>query len=105
MQLMMPGGRSEVPQNRFIILRKKREAIRLVLGPRSNVRRRDVAHVIHVEAKERTHLGLGEKILSARQPFAAQAVKVNAIFPVYRHRSVSWQSHKFSFAREGEDQR
>ena len=94
MQLMVLRRRSEVPQNRLVILRKQREAIRLVLRPGTDVGRGQVPDIVHVEAQERAHLGLLQKILGARQAFAAQAIEVNPIFPIHRHRSICGQSHR-----------
>ena len=94
MQLVMLGGRSEIPQNRLVVLRKKGEAICLVLSPSTNVGGGDVPDIVHVKAQQRAHLRLLEKILGARQSFAAQAIEVDPIFPIDSHRSVSRQSHK-----------
>src|ERR1019366_7154803 len=94
MQLMMLGGRSKVPQNRLVVLRQKREAVRFILRPGANVRRGQVARIVHVEAKQCAHFGLGKQVLRLLQPFAPQTVKINAVFPIDRHRSISWQCHK-----------
>ena len=61
MQLVMFGSRSEVPQNRLVILRKEGEAIRLVLRPGADVRRGQVADIVHVEAQQRAHFGLASE--------------------------------------------
>jgi hypothetical protein len=58
MQLVMFRSRSEIPQDRLIVLWKEREAIRLVLGPCTDVGRGQVADIVHVEAQQRTHLRL-----------------------------------------------
>src|SRR4029077_7480600 len=91
MQLMMPGRRSEVPENRFVILGKESEPVRLVLCPRANVRCCQITHVVHVEAKQRAHLRLRQQILHALQAFAAQPIKVDSLFPLDRHSSMSRQ--------------
>jgi len=59
-QLMVPGRRSEVPQDWVVILRQQREAVGLVLRPCADVRGRQVAHVVHVEAEQRAHRRLGQ---------------------------------------------
>ena len=69
-ELMVLGGRAEVPQNRLVILRQQREAADLVLRPGADVRRGDVAHVVHVEAQQRAHLGFREQRFDARQTLA-----------------------------------
>ncbi len=56
MQLVVFRRRSEIPQNRLVVLRKQREAVGFVLRPCSNVCRRQVADVIHVEAEKGAHL-------------------------------------------------
>ena len=58
MQLVMLGGRAEIPEDRLVVLRQQREAAVLVLRPGADVRGGDVAHVVHVEAEQRAHLGL-----------------------------------------------
>jgi hypothetical protein len=54
------------------------------------VRGRDVAHVVHVEAEQRANLGLRQQILDPRQPLAAQAIEINALLPIHRHRAVGF---------------
>ncbi len=92
-ELMMPGGRSEVPEDRLVVLRQQRETADLVLRPRADVRRRDVAHVVHVEAQHRAHLGLGQQFLDARQAFPAQPIEIDPLLPIDRHRSVGSGCH------------
>src|SRR5713101_4750394 len=92
---MMPGRRSEVPQDGLIVLRKERKPVGLVLRPGADVSCRQVPHIIHVEAKEGSHLRLGEKSFGAAQALASQTVEVDTVFPINRHRSVGWQSHTF----------
>ena len=94
MQLMVLRRRSEIPQDRLVVSRKEREAIRLVLSPGTDVGRGQVPDIVHVEAQERAHPGLSQKILGARQALPAQAIEVNPVFPIHRHRSISGQSHK-----------
>src|SRR5216684_40706 len=94
MELMVLRSRSEIPQDRLVILRKEGEAIRLVLSPRTDVGRGQVPNIVHVEAQQRTHFRLLQKILGAREAFAAQAIEVDTIFPIHRHRSICGQSHR-----------
>src|SRR6266566_4071487 len=91
--LVMPRRAPEVPQNRFVILRQQSEPADLVLRPRSNVRCRDIPHVVHVKTQQRTHLRFPEQRLRARQPLAPQPVKINAVLPVHRHRPIRFQRH------------
>ena len=99
-QLMMLGGRTEIPEYRLVILRQKREAVGLVLRPGADVRRGDVAHVVHVETKQRSHGGFLQQIFRFLQTFAPQTVEVDPVLPVDGHRSVSFESHKYLLRRD-----
>ena len=89
-QLMMLGGGAEIPQDRFVVLRKQREAVGFVLRPGADVRRGEVAHVVHVEAEQRAHLGLGEQRFRFGEALAAETIEVDSILPIDRHGSVSF---------------
>ena len=89
-ELVVLGGRTEVPQNRLIILRQKREAAVLVLRPSADVRGGDVAHVVHVEAEQSAHLRFLQQRSGASQALAPQALEIHPIFPIHRHRSVGF---------------
>ncbi len=65
MQLVVLGGGAEIPQDRLVVLRQEGEAIRFVLRPGADVGRGEIADVIHVEAQQRTHLGLFQEIFGA----------------------------------------
>src|SRR3984885_10765410 len=86
--------RAEIPEDRLALLSQQRETAHLVLSPRTDVRRRDVAHVVHVEAKDRTYLGLGEEVLHALETLFAEPVKIDALLPVNRHPSKCWKCHE-----------
>src|SRR6202035_1626645 len=90
---MMAGRRTEVPKNGLVILRQQRESADFILRPTANVRGGQVTHVVHVKTQEGSHLGLREKSLSARKTFTAQSIEIDSLFPINRHRSVSWQCH------------
>jgi hypothetical protein len=51
---------------------------------------RDVSHVVHIEAQNRAHFGLREKILHSVQAFTAQPVKIDSLLPIDRHRPIGW---------------
>src|SRR5262245_66642517 len=87
---MMFCGGSKVPEDRLVTLRQERETADLVLGPRADVRGGDVADVVHVEAEHRAQLRLGEHVLDAREPLAAQTIEIDAPFPIHRHRAVGF---------------
>src|SRR5712671_5306658 len=89
----MPRSRPEIPQDRLIILRQQSESADFVLGPGTDVRRREIPHVVHVEAQQRSHFGLRQQRLCAGQPLAAQPVKIDALLPIHRHGPVRLQCH------------
>src|SRR5262245_33697209 len=93
---MVLGGRPEVPQDRLVALRQQREAADLVLRPRSDVRGRDVADVVHVEAEDGPHLRLGQQVLDPSQAFAAQPIEIDPALPVHRHRAVGFDCHGYA---------
>ena len=92
-ELVVPGRRSEIPQDRLVILRQQREAADLVLRPRADVRGRDVAHVVHVEAQQRAHRRRGKARLDSVQALAPQPVEIDALLPIHRHRAIGFQRH------------
>ena len=61
-ELVVAGGRAEVPHDRLVALGQQAEAVELVLRPRADVRRRDVADVGHVEAEQRAQLRLRQQL-------------------------------------------
>ena len=69
------------------------EAVELVLRPRADVGRRDVADVGHVEAQQRAEVRRLELGLDAREALLAQAVEADALLPVDAHRPVCVQAH------------
>ena len=96
-ELVMPRGRAEVPQDRLVALRQQREADELVHRPRADVGRGDVADVVHVEAEQRAQLGLGERALRARQPLAAAAGRSRPAAPSRRPSSRTFDPHRSTF--------
>ena len=80
-ELVMLGGGAEVPEDRLVVLRQQREAADLVLRPRADVRGRDVAHVVHVEAEHRAELRFGQQLLDARQALAGAAGRSRSAAP------------------------
>src|SRR5260370_7132963 len=89
----MPCRRSKIPKDRLIILRQQRKPADLILRPSPNVRRRQVPHIVHVKTEQRAHLRFRQQRLRARQPFAPQPFKINAVFPIHAHRPVSFHPH------------
>ena len=90
---MMFRRRSEVPENRLIVLRQQREAVRLVLRPCANVRGGEIAHVVHVETQQRSHVGFCQQVFGFLQAFAAKPVEIDSAFPIHSHGPVSFKCH------------
>ena len=93
-ELVVASRRAEVPQDRLVILRQQRKAADLVLRPRADVRGRDVADVVHVEAQQRSELRLREQPLDAVEPLAPQPIEIDPLLPIHRHRAVGLQCHR-----------
>src|SRR6266516_6380500 len=89
----MPRCRTKVPQDRLIILWEKCEASQFVHRPGTDMRGSDVAHVVHIEAQQRTHLGFLEQLFDAFQSLITQSLVVYAFFPIYTHQSLCFNSH------------
>src|ERR1051326_6360386 len=83
--LMMARSRAEVPEDRLVVLRQQRETHELVHRPSADVRGGNVADVVHVEAEERAHLGLFKRRFDAREALLAQALDIDALFPIHTH--------------------
>src|SRR6266700_1669967 len=81
---------AEVPHDRLallaIALREQAEASGLVECPGADVGRREVPDVVEVEAQQRAHLRLSQRLLGALQPLPAEPVEVDARLPVHTHR-------------------
>jgi hypothetical protein len=96
MQLMVTGGRAEVPQHRCTAARQHGEANHLVHGPRTDVRRSHVPDVVEVEREKRAQAGAIELGLQFRKPLLAKPIHVESIFPIDVHRSVRGRTHVLS---------
>src|SRR5258707_875353 len=96
---MVPGSRAEVPQDRLVVLRQQREPADFVLRPGADVGGGEVPHIVHVEAQQRAHFGLLKQSLGLLQSLPAQAVEVDALLPIHRHASISFQCHSISPAQ------
>ena len=81
-QLMVAGGRSEVPQDRLRAAHEQREAGVLVPCPLADVRTRDVADVVRVEQQHRSEVRSLERRLRAGETLLAQSREVDALLPV-----------------------
>ena len=67
-ELVMHGGRAEVPQDRLAAAaREQRPAGELVALPLADLGRGDVADVVDVEHQQRAEVGLLQRLLDARR--------------------------------------
>ena len=93
-QLVVPGGRPEVPHHRFPAPGQQREPDELVHRPGADVGRRHVADVREVKAQQRAEVRPLELRPQPGQPFVTQPGQVDPFLPVhsvrpegvYRHR-------------------
>src|SRR5260221_8888954 len=92
-QLVMPGGRAEVPDDRLAAARQEREPDQLVHRPGADVGGRHVPDVGHVETEQRAQVGTLELCLQLGETLRAQALEVDALLPVDRHRSEGTYRH------------
>src|SRR5437899_6411947 len=84
---------TKIPEDGLVVLRQQCEAADFVLGPAADVRCRQVAHIVHVKAEKRAHLGFRQKRFRSAEPLAPQPVKIDALLPIHCHGSVSLQRH------------
>ena len=87
-QLVVAGGRAEVPEDGIGPAREEREAGVLVARPLADVRARDVADVVRVEEQDRAELRSLERRPRTFEPLPAQPRKVDALLPVHCPRRV-----------------
>lgn len=92
-ELVVAGGRAEVPDDRFAAADEQREADQFVHRPGADVGGRHVADVGEVEAEQRPQLGAVQCLVEPGQPLPAQPVEVDALFPVDGVRSECADCH------------
>jgi len=85
-QLVMPGGRAEIPEDRIVAPHEQHPAGVLVAGPLPDVGARHVADVVRVEEQQRSEIGRREHLLRTREPVGAQPCEVDPLLPVDAHR-------------------
>ena len=88
-QLVVLGGRAEVPQHRVALAREQHAARALVARPLADVRARDVADVVLVEQQHRAQVGLAQRRTRLLEPVAPQPGEVDPLLPVDRHRGAA----------------
>src|SRR5215471_2920198 len=91
--LMMARRRAEVPHDRLVVLRQKREAHELVHRPGADMRCSDIPNIVHVEAEERAQLGLFQRSLDAIKTIAPQPLDIHPLFPIDTHEAEGFQRH------------
>ena len=84
-ELVMHGGRAEVPQDRLAGARQQRPARELVALPFADLGRGDVADVVDVEDQQRAALGILQRLLDAAEPVAVHAAVVDALLEIDAH--------------------
>ena len=92
-QLMVPRGRAEVPDDRFAAAGEEREPDELVHRPGTDMGRGHVADVGEVEGQQRAELRFLQGVLQATQPFLAQPVNIDPLLPVDRVLPVCADGH------------
>jgi hypothetical protein len=81
-ELVVTGRRAEVPDDRFTAADEQREADQLVHRPGADVGGGHIADVGEVEAEQGAQLGAVQGRVEPGEPFPAQPVEVDALFPV-----------------------
>jgi hypothetical protein len=84
-ELVVDGGRTEVPKDRFLVAREQRPPAELVALPLADLRRGHVTDVVHVEDEQRTEVGFFQRLLDAAEPVTVQPAVIDAFFEVDSH--------------------
>ena len=84
-ELVVHGGRAEIPQDRLAVAREQRPARELVALPFADLGRGDVADVVDVEDQQRAEVGLLQRLLHAREPVAVQPPVIDALLEIDAH--------------------
>ena len=92
-QLVVLGGRPEVPQHRFAAARQDREADQLVHRPSADVGRGEVADVGEVEGQQRAERGGVEGGPEPGETLGPEPVEVDPLLPVDGVRAIRTDSH------------
>ena len=81
-ELVVAGGRAEVPDDRLAAAGQQREPDQLVHGPGADVGRGHVADVGEVEAQQRAQFGSLQLRVQPGQPLRAEPAHIDAGLPV-----------------------
>ncbi len=84
-ELVMDGGRAEIPQDRLAGAGEQRPAAELVALPLADLGRGDVADVVDVEHEQRAEVGFLQRLLDACEPIAVQPPIVDALLEIDPH--------------------
>ena len=84
-ELVVHGGRAEVPDDRLAVARQQRPARELIALPFADLGRGQVADVVDVEHQKRAEVGILQRLAGAAEPIAVQASVVDALLEVDAH--------------------
>ena len=84
-ELVVHGGRAEVPQDRLAVAGEQRPAAELVALPLADLGRGEVADVVDVEDQQRAEVGFLQRLLDAARPVAVQAAVVDPLLEIDPH--------------------
>ena len=84
-ELVVDGGRAEIPQDRVAVAGQQRPAAELVALPLADLGRGDVADVVDVEDQQRAELGFLQRLLDAAQPVAVEAAVIDPFLEIDPH--------------------
>ena len=84
-ELVMHGGRAEVPDDRLAVARQQRPARELVALPFADLGRGQVADVVDVEHQQRAEVGVLQRLAGAAEPVVVQPAVVDALLEIDAH--------------------
>src|SRR5262252_8193723 len=84
-ELVVDGGRAEVPQDRFAGSREQRPARELVALPFADLGRGDVADVVDVKDEQRAEIGGFQRLPHTAQPVTMEPAIVDALLEIDAH--------------------
>ena len=82
MQLVMPGGRAEIPDVGVAVAGQQRVARELVARPFADHGAGGVADVVLVEGQQRTQPGIGQRRARAREAVVVQPAEIDALLEI-----------------------
>jgi hypothetical protein len=92
-ELVVSGGRAEVPDDRLPAARQHGEADQLVHRPGADVRGRHIPDVGEVECQQGSQIRTLQCGLEPGEPILSEATEVDPLLPVHRVRAVGSNRH------------